>query len=111
MKLPEEAYQFITKVAIPAMVGVSLKVAIQMRKQTVSLASSALSAIVGVSMAYILSSIVETQVPKTYQSMCYATIGISGQQIGEYLVYRMNLDGFLEAIFSAIKDVIIRLIK
>lgn len=107
----DDMYQFFTKVAIPAMVGVSLKVAIQMRKQKVSFMSLVLSIVIGISMAYILSSIVETQVPKIYQSQVYAIIGISGEKIGEWIVYRMNLDGILSSILTALKEMIIKMIK
>lgn len=111
MKNFEDLYQFVVKIVIPATVGVSLKVAIQMRKEKISFINVVLSFVVGIASAYLFSSIIDNNVPKDYQSIAIAIVAISGEKIGEWLVYRMNIDGFLQAILDAFKDTIIKLIR
>lgn len=111
MKISNEFYQFITKIVIPASIGISLKVAIQMRKERISFLSVALSFIIGISSAKIFEPIISDNIPTNYHSMSIAIIAISSEKIGEWFVYKMKIDEFLGAILNAIKEVIIKLIQ
>jgi hypothetical protein len=50
-------------------------------------------------------------VPQDYQSICIAIIAISGEKIGDFLVYKFRVDDFLAAILDAFKQVIIKMIN
>jgi hypothetical protein len=109
--LNTDLYQFITKVLIPAFVGISLKLAIQMKRTKLSLLNVCLSFVTGISAAWMFNNPIKLYVPEDYQSICIAIIAISGEKIGEFLVYKFRVDDFLGAIVEAVKEVILKMIK
>jgi hypothetical protein len=109
--LNAEFYQFITKVLIPAIIGISLKLSIQMRRTKLSFINVFLSYATGITTAYIFSSIINIHVPENYRSIFIAIIAISSEKIGEFLVYKFRVDDFLAAILDAFKQVIIKMIN
>jgi hypothetical protein len=50
-------------------------------------------------------------VPINYQSISIAIIAISGEKIGDWIVYKFRVDDFLSAVFEALKEVIVRSIN
>lgn len=106
-----EFYQFITKVLIPAIIGISLKLSIQMKRTKLSWINVFLSYTTGITTAYLFSRIINTNVPDDYSSVLIAIIAISSEKIGEFLVYRFRVDDFLSAVFEALKEVIIKSIN
>jgi hypothetical protein len=109
--LNTDFYQFITKILIPAFVGISLKLAVQMKKTKLSFLNVSLSFITGICVAWMFSNPVKMYVPQDYQSICIAIIAISGEKIGDFLVYKFRVDDFLAAILDAFKQVIIKMIN
>lgn len=109
--LNTDLYQFLTKVLIPAFIGISLKISIQMKRTKLSFLNVSISFITGICMAWLLSSPVKLYVPQDYQAISIAIIAISGEKIGDFIVYKLRIDDFLSAIVDAIKEVLIRMIK
>lgn len=109
--LNTDLYQFLTKVLIPAFVGISLKLAVQMKRTKLSFLNVSLSFITGICVAWLLSNPVKLYVPQDYQAVSIAIIAISGEKIGDFLVYKFRIDDFLGAIVEAVKEVLIRMIK
>jgi Na+-transporting NADH:ubiquinone oxidoreductase subunit NqrD len=106
-----DLYQFITKVLIPAFVGISLKLAVQMKRTKLSFLNVSLSFVTGISAAWMFNSLIKLYVPSDYQAVSIAIIAISGEKIGEFLVYKFRVDDFLAAILDAFKQVIIKMIN
>jgi hypothetical protein len=46
-----------------------------------------------------------------YQSICIAIIAISGEKVGDFLVYKLRVDEFLQAVVVALKEVLIKTIN
>jgi hypothetical protein len=111
MKVSDEVYQFITKVIAPATIGISFKVAVQMKREKVSYISVILSYVIGIAVAVISAPFINQNVPNPYRSMTLAIIAISGEKVGDWLIYQMEIDKFLGAILNAVRDVIINIIK
>jgi hypothetical protein len=109
--LPDGITEFITKILIPAMVGISLKIAVQMKKTRLSFLNVALSFIAGISCAWLLSDLIHLHVQEQYQAISIAIIAISGEKVGDFLVYKLRVDEFLQAFVSALKEVIIKSIN
>jgi hypothetical protein len=109
--LPDGITEFITKILIPAMVGISLKIAVQMKKTKLSFLNVALSFIAGISCAWLLSDLIHLHVQEQYQSISIAIIAISGEKVGDFLVYKLKVDEFLQAVLTAFKEVMIKMIN
>ena len=109
--LNTDFYQFFTKILIPAIIGISLKVAVQMKKTRLSLLNVLLSFITGIATAIIFSNLVKVHVPQDYQSVCIAILAISGEKIGDWIVYKLRVDDFLTAVFDALKEVVVKSIN
>jgi hypothetical protein len=93
------------------MVGISLKIAVQMKKTKLSFLNVALSFIAGISCAWLLSDLIHLHVNDQYQSICIAIIAISGEKVGDFLVYKLRVDEFLQAVVVALKEVLIKMIN
>jgi len=111
MKLSEEIYQFIMKVIAPAIIGISFKVAVQMKREKISFIGVTLSFVIGIASAVLSAPFINENVPAIYRSMTLAIIAISGEKVGDWIIYKMELDKFLSGILNAISDVIINIIK
>ena len=109
--LCSDFYQFVTKILIPAFIGISLKVAVQMKRTKLSFLNVVLSFITGICTAWMFSNLIQDNVPINYQSISIAIIAISGEKIGDWIVYKFRIDDFLSAVFEAIKEVIVRTIN
>lgn len=103
-----EYTQFFVKIIVPAVLGVGMKIAIEMKKDKtkISFTNIALSMFVGVAGAYICSGLIRTEFDKEYQSIVIAFVAIISDKIAEYLIYKLNIDGFLTAFFNGIFDMI-----
>lgn len=97
-----EYTQFFVKIIIPAVLGVGMKIAIEMKKDKskISFTNIALSMFVGVAGAYISSGLIESEFGAKYQSIAIAFIAIISDKIAEYVIYKLNIDSFLTAFFN-----------
>jgi len=95
--LHNEYYIFLTKIIFPAFLAVGVKIAIQMKKNNfkASFFNICLSMIIGVGGAYISSDYVIKNVSQDYTSIIIALIAITSEKIGEFLIYKLNVDLFL----------------
>lgn len=109
--LQNELYQFFIKILFPAFLAVGVKIAIEMKKtkSKVTLLNVMLSLLIGVGGAYLSSSWVLATFDKEYISIIIALIAILSDKIGEFLIYKMNIDIFLTAVIDGFFDYIINL--
>lgn len=108
-KLTEtDCFQFLVKILIPAIFGVGIKIAIEMKKDRtkVSFFNVCVSMFIGVAGAYIFSSAVQKNFGEAYQSVIIAFIAIITDKIAEYVIYKWNVDIFLSALFDGLFDMI-----
>ena len=103
-----EVLQFILKIIIPAMFGVGIKIAIEMKKDKtkVSFFNVCLSMFIGVAGAYISSGLVQKTFSYEYHSIVIAFIAIIADKIAEYVIYKLDIDTFLTAFFNGVFDTI-----
>lgn len=88
------------KVLIPALVGVSINLAITSRKKTMSIFNIVMSVIVGVGMAWMFSFPIGHFFSEDWQSPMIALVGISGDKIANWLIYRFNVDKFIDLLID-----------
>lgn len=108
-----EIYIFITKIIFPAFLAVGVKLAIEMKKNKtkISFFNIALSMLIGVGGAYISSGLVQKNCDPEFIPVVIALIAITSEKIGEFLIYKMNVDLFLTAILDTFFDSILKLRK
>jgi len=90
------------KIFIPAFVGVGIKIAIEMKKDKtkVSLINIVLSMFIGISGAWLLSGMIEDICALHYVPAVIALVAIISDKIGEFIIYKLNIDVFLTALVN-----------
>lgn len=109
--IQSEFYQFFIKILLPAFLAVGLKIAIEMKssKTKVTALNVFLSMIIGVGGAYICSDWVRSYFDPDNISIVIALIAITSDKIGEFLIYKLNVDIFLTALTESFFDFILNL--
>lgn len=109
--LQSELYIFLTKIIFPAFMAVGIKIAIEMKTNKIkaSILNVTLSMIIGVGSAYISSGIVQKEVATEYIPMVIALIAMTAEKIGQWIIYKLNVDNFLTALSNMIFDFILNL--
>lgn len=101
-------FQFCVKFIIPAVFGIGIRVAIEMKKDKskISFFNVCLSMFIGVAGAVISSGLVQRNFIDDYIPVVIAFIAIITDKIAEYVIYKLNVDIFLSALFDGLFDMI-----
>lgn len=103
---PNEALIFFVKIILPAMLGVGVKLAVEMKKDKtkVSFFNVVLSMFIGVSGAWLSSGLISKMLGNEMQSIAIAFIAIISDKIAEFIIYKLQIDVFLTAFFNGLFD-------
>lgn len=101
-RIDEEAKTFLAKIIIPALVAISVKLALQSKRQKVSLMNVITSMVIGIGSAYLSSDWVLTNFSHDTVPVVIATITISSEKIGYWLLDRFDVGGMIDAFMSSI---------
>lgn len=96
----ERILELFFKVLLPAAAGVSVKIAIKMQKEKMTVLGVVLSYVAGILLAWIVSPVITNAVSKDYVPMMIAVVAISGDKIAEYLIYKFNIDLFITVLLD-----------
>lgn len=88
----EELKAFVIKIIIPALVAVSMKIAIMNKKTKVTLFQVITSFVTGIGSAYLFSSLIMDSFSTKYIPLIVAVVTISGEKIGYWIVYKLNVE-------------------
>lgn len=99
-KIEEEIRSLIVKVLIPAIVAVSIKLAIASRKNKMTIFNIITSFIIGIGSAYLFSSFILSHFSDEYVPLMIALVTISGEKIGNWVIYTFNVDAFIKAMIE-----------
>lgn len=99
------------KIFIPASIGISIKLAVQSKKEKMTPLKVILSYITGIGGAYLAYHVIKNNVDENLMPLTIAIVSISTEKIAEYLIYKWNIDYFLTSIIEAIRQFIIKLIS
>jgi len=91
------------KILIPALVAVSIKLAVMAKIKTVSWFNVITSFITGIGSAYLASDWVLDTFSVHFIPIAIAIITISGEKIGYWAVYKFNVESVLETIVDKMK--------
>ena len=101
-KIIQENSELFVKILFPAFLAVGIKIAIEMKKNKtrVSFFNILLSIIIGVGGAYFSSGYVLNNCNDQNIPIAIALIAITSEKIGEFLIFKLNVDVFLTAVFD-----------
>lgn len=98
--LSEEAKAFIFKVIIPALVAVSVKLAVMGKQGKITFFQVISSFVTGIGSAWLAGPFVQSYTSANSMPLVIAAIAISGEKIGYFFIYKLNIEeiviGFLD---------------
>jgi len=102
--IPNEWLNFLVKVVLVACVAMSVKIAIQMKKEKVSMLNIILSFVIGVGSAFLSGKWVLRSFDDAVSPIVIGAITIVGEKVGNWLVYTLRVDDLLEYILNYLKN-------
>lgn len=111
--LPNEVYSFFLKIIFPAIVGVGIRIAVEMHMDSkkISWVNVILSLGMGMGMAYLFYGIIIKHFEEDYVPLAIGLVAILGKEIAVYLVYKSKFDIFLTALINAGQDFLLSFLK
>ncbi len=91
----EDLKTWIVKIILPSLVAVSIKLAVEAKNASLSWLGAISSYLTGVGFAYLCADYVLNSVGHQFVPIVIALIAISGEKIGNYLVYKFNVEAVL----------------
>ncbi len=101
-----EVNTFFVKIVVPAIVGISIKLAVQVKREQVTFLRVVLSFITGIGCAYFVYPFLTEN---DYMPLIIGIVSISGEKIMEFLIYKWNIDYFLTSLAEAFRQMVIKL--
>jgi hypothetical protein len=99
-----ESKSLLVKILVPAFVAVSIKLAVQSRKEKLSLFGVIMSIIAGVGCAYLSSGYVTKVCSDEALPIAIAVITITGEKITYWLTYKFQFDVIGDALIQILID-------
>jgi len=99
-EIQEEMRTLWAKVLIPAFVAMSIKIAIDSRKKPITIFNIIASFVTGVGAAYLFSGVILNNFSDDFVPLLIALVAISGEKLGNWIVYKFNIDTFIEALID-----------
>lgn len=111
--LNNELYIFLTKIIFPAFLAVGVKIAIEMKKNKTKITffNVFASMMIGVSGAYLSSDLVVKNCSPEHVPIVIALIAITSEKIGDFIIYKFNVEYFLIAVIDGFFDTILKMKK
>lgn len=99
-EIGSELKNLLVKVFIPALIAVSIKIAIDSRKKTVSIFNIVASIVTGVGMAYLFSGPILSNFSADWIPLMIALVAISGEKLGNWMIYKFSIDSLIETLIE-----------
>lgn len=103
----EEQVAFFFKVILPSILGVSIKIAVQVKREQMTWFRMLLAYICGVGLAWLCAPVIVDAVSKNYVPLVIAIVAISADKVFEYIIYKFDVDGLLTSLFEVFRQGII----
>lgn len=102
--MEDDLRTWIFKILLPSLVAISVKLAIQARRGTVSYFNALTSIVIGIGTAYICSDLVIQTVDDKYLTVAIAVLTIAGEKLGFYVVYKLNVELILNSVLDSLRQ-------
>jgi hypothetical protein len=100
MDVAEEIKSWLVKPLIWAMLAISVKLAVQSKREKITIGIVITSFLAGIGSAWIFADYVLMNYAHQYQPMIIAIIAISGEKIVEYILYKVNFQALIDALMK-----------
>lgn len=92
----KEFKALLIKILLPALMVLSVKLAILSRKENITVKQIIISFVCGIGSAYIFAPLVMNDVSDHWLPLVIAVITMSGEKIGSYALYRLNIENVFD---------------
>jgi hypothetical protein len=99
-KIDEEVKAFIFKIIIPALVAVSVKLAVMAKNNKITWFQAISSIVSGLGAAYLSGSLVMQYTSPNSTPLVIAAIAISGEKIGHFFIYKFHVEEVLRSVLD-----------
>lgn len=96
----DEIKSWVLKPLVWAMMAVSVKLAVQSKKERLTMGIVVTSFMAGVGSAWLFADYITMNYSHQYQPLIIAIIAISGDKIVEYLLYKINFQQLLDSLIK-----------
>ncbi len=83
---------FFMKVMVPAIVAISVSIAIRIQRETVKVTSVILSFFIGIGCAYLFGDLILASFSKEWSPVVIGVVSITGNDAGRWLIYKFEFD-------------------
>lgn len=105
----EEQIAFFFKIILPSILGVSIKIATQVKREQITWFRMFLAYVCGVGLAWLCAPVIIDAVPKNYVPLVIAIVAITADKVFEFVIYKFDVDGFLTSIIEIVRQSIVSL--
>jgi len=91
-KIDEELKTFLLKIILPALVAVSIKLAIQSQRTKMSVFNIITSFIIGVGVAYLTGGVILVAVKPDYVPLVIGVVALVGEKLSYWLLFTLSID-------------------
>jgi len=111
--LSNELLAFFTKIIVPAIIGVGIKIAVEMQRENkkISYINVLLSIIIAVGIVYAFSAVVYKHIEEIYVPGVLSLIAMLSKDIAGFIIYKFNVDIFLTSLVNVAQDSIVNFFK
>lgn len=96
----EQLIESIWKIIIPALLGITVKLAIVVAEEKLTFLRVTISIIVGLSFVLLLQHPIKSLIDETYQPLTYGLIAMCGETFGRILTKIYNIDNIISVIYK-----------
>jgi len=106
-----EIYNFIVKALTPALIAVSVGLAVKSKTQKLTVKRVFISYIAGIGASYFIYPFVSSENFGNYTGAIIGIVAITSEKIMEFLLFKFNVDLLLNSLADALRNFLINLIN
>lgn len=91
------------KMLIAAIIGSGIGLAVKkLANHKITLSTAILSFCIGIGLAYLLHTPIQTYIDETWQTFFIGAVAITGEKIGYFFVFRLKVDKIIDSFFETL---------
>jgi hypothetical protein len=102
--IKNQLFEFFTKIIIPALVGITIKLAVMIDRERITFLKVFISLIIGIGFVYLFQHPVKVIISEDYQPLAFGLIAMSGETFGRFLTKLWNLDNIIYVFYINITN-------
>jgi len=103
-RIPDDMWQLLTKTIIPALVAVSVGIAVKMKKTRITLLSAFTSYVIGIGFAFIFGFAINEHFEPDTAIMAIGAVAITGEKIGYWIIFTFEFDTIGDALTDLLRN-------